>query len=174
MGKQKCRAQHVQLSSNEDRSCSNSIHRRSWAVALAALRGEVAKGRRTLVTIQFGHNDQKIAPASSMAANLTVMVRQVRAAGGEPVLVTSLTRRSFNSNGTVADLLKPWADGTRLTSILCELSLKYWVGIISDETSGERAGYACDRLVGSFDQICEQCFVLAASTVLLTLLDCQL
>lgn len=54
----------------------------------------------------------KIAPASSMAANLTVMVQQVRAIGGEPVLVTSLTRRSFNTDGTVADTLGPWADGT--------------------------------------------------------------
>lgn len=81
-----------------------------WNISLAAIRGEVAKGRRTLVTIQFGHNDMKIAPPESMGANLTEMVKEVRGIGGEPVLVTSLTRRTFNSDGTVADTLGPWAD----------------------------------------------------------------
>ena len=46
-----------------------------------------------------------------MGANLTAMVQEVRARGAEPVLVTSLTRRSFNDDGTVADTLGPWADG---------------------------------------------------------------
>ncbi|KAF8149901.1 SGNH hydrolase [Crassisporium funariophilum] len=81
-----------------------------FAISLAAIKGEVAKGRRTLVTIQFGHNDMKIAPPESMGTNMTAMVKQIRAIGGEPVIVTSLTRRSFNANGTVADQLGPWAD----------------------------------------------------------------
>ncbi|KAG6879559.1 hypothetical protein C0992_001564 [Termitomyces sp. T32_za158] len=80
-----------------------------FSKSLAAIRGEVANGRRTLVTIQFGHNDQKIAPPESMAANMTSMVQQIRAAGGEPVLVTSLCRRNFSANGTVSDTLGPWA-----------------------------------------------------------------
>jgi len=83
-------------------------------ISLAAIRGEVANGRRTLVTIQFGHNDMKIAPPESMGTNLTEFVKQIRDAGGEPVLVTSLTRRSFNANGTVADQLGPWANETAL------------------------------------------------------------
>jgi len=82
-----------------------------WNISIAAIRGEVAKGRHTLVTIQFGHNDQKIAPPESMGANLTEMVREIRDLGAEPVLVTSLTRRNFNSDGTIADTLGPWADG---------------------------------------------------------------
>lgn len=53
----------------------------------------------------------KIAPPESMGANLTKMVQQVRALGGEPVLVTSLTRRNFNADGTVDDALGPWANG---------------------------------------------------------------
>jgi lysophospholipase L1-like esterase len=85
--------------------------RRFWNISLAAIRGEVAKGRRTLVTIQFGHNDMKIAPPESMGSNLTEMVKEVRGLGGEPVLVTPLTRRTFKSDGTVADTLGPWADG---------------------------------------------------------------
>ncbi|KAH0585190.1 hypothetical protein H2248_008442 [Termitomyces sp. 'cryptogamus'] len=83
-----------------------------FATSLAAIRDEVGKGHRTLVTLQFGHNDQKIAPPESMAANLTSMVQQIRAAGGEPVLITSLTRRNFYTNGTVSDTLGPWAAAT--------------------------------------------------------------
>jgi len=78
----------------------------------------VAKGRRTLVTIQFGHNDQKIAPPESMGANLTEMVMEIRGLGAEPVLVTSLTRRSFNSDGTIADTLGPWADGKYMPNLM--------------------------------------------------------
>jgi len=83
---------------------------RYWAISTAEIKKQVASGRRTLVTIQFGHNDQKIATPESMGANLTAMVQQVRALGAEPVLVTSLTRRSFSSNGKVSDTLGPWAD----------------------------------------------------------------
>ncbi|KAK7691088.1 hypothetical protein QCA50_006191 [Cerrena zonata] len=85
-------------------------------ISLAAIQGEVSRGRRTLVTIQFGHNDQKIAPPESMGANMTAMVEQIRAISGEPVLVTSLTRRTFFSNGTINDALGPWADETILVA----------------------------------------------------------
>ncbi|KAJ6531825.1 SGNH hydrolase-type esterase domain-containing protein, partial [Mycena capillaripes] len=88
----------------------------SFNKSIAFIQGEVAKGRRTLVTIQFGHNDMKIAPPESMGANLTIMVNQIRALGAEPVLVTSLTRRTFFDNGTIQDLLGPWADETILIS----------------------------------------------------------
>ncbi|KAJ6576472.1 SGNH hydrolase [Mycena vulgaris] len=81
-----------------------------WNISIATIKAEVAKGRRTLATIQFGHNDMKIAPPESMGANMTVMVNQIRALGAEAVIVTSLTRRSFNANGTIADALGPWAD----------------------------------------------------------------
>ncbi|KIK63043.1 carbohydrate esterase family 12 protein [Collybiopsis luxurians FD-317 M1] len=93
-----------------------------WNISLAAMQGEVAKGRRTLVTVQFGHNDMKIAPPESMGANLTVMVQQIRAVGAEPVLVTSLTRRNFNADGTIDDALGPWANETILIS---QASLPY-------------------------------------------------
>ncbi|KDR76260.1 hypothetical protein GALMADRAFT_139984 [Galerina marginata CBS 339.88] len=78
-------------------------------ISLAAIKGEVAKGRRTLVTIQFGHNDMKVTTPAGMGVNLTTIVQNVRTAGGEPVMVTSLTRRTFNSNGTIQDLLAPYA-----------------------------------------------------------------
>ncbi|KAI0078826.1 SGNH hydrolase [Panus rudis PR-1116 ss-1] len=83
-------------------------------ISLAAIKNEVANGRRTLVTIQFGHNDMKIAPPESMGANLTAMIQQIRAINGEPVLITSLTRRNFNADGTINDTLGPWANETIL------------------------------------------------------------
>jgi hypothetical protein len=80
------------------------------------------------VTIQFGHNDQKIAPPESMGANLTSMVKQIRMIGGEPVLVTSLTRRTFNVNGTVADTLGPWANGS---CVLVSLRQAYFTKLVT-------------------------------------------
>ncbi|KAK5137880.1 hypothetical protein LTR08_006649 [Meristemomyces frigidus] len=53
------------------------------------------------VTIQFGHNDQKPAANISLAeysANLAQFVTDVRTAGGQPILVTPLTRRAFSGN----------------------------------------------------------------------------
>ncbi|KAF8919175.1 SGNH hydrolase [Mucidula mucida] len=87
-----------------------------WATSLDAIKTQVAQGQHTYVTLQFGHNDQKIAPPESMGANLTVMVQELRALGAEPVLVTSLTRRIFLDDGTIDDLLKDWADETALIS----------------------------------------------------------
>jgi len=88
----------------------------SWNISIATIQSQVSQGRRTLVTLQFGHNDMKIAPPESMGANLTIMVNQIRALGAEPVLITSLTRRTFFDNGTIEDLLGPWADETILIS----------------------------------------------------------
>lgn len=50
---------------------------------------------------KFGHNDQKAKANISLseyAMNLGVFVDDVRAAGGTPILVTPLTRRSFSGD----------------------------------------------------------------------------
>ncbi|KAL0580973.1 hypothetical protein V5O48_001065 [Marasmius crinis-equi] len=88
----------------------------SWDISIDAIKREVANGRKTYVTLQFGHNDQKIAPPESMGANLTTMVQEIQALGAEPVLVTSLTRRNFHSDGSIDDILEPWANETILVS----------------------------------------------------------
>ncbi len=70
------------------------------------------------VLIQFGHNDQPGKPgrstdlASEFPDNLRRYVREVRAAGAVPVLLTPLTRRQF-ADGVLVDDLAPWADATR-------------------------------------------------------------
>jgi pectinesterase len=56
--------------------------------------------------IQFGHNDEpgkgpdrETDPATTYPQNLARYVDDVRAIGGKPVLVTSLTRRNFDKSG---------------------------------------------------------------------------
>jgi hypothetical protein len=54
----------------------------------------------------------KVSPPETMGTNLARFVDEVRAVGAEPILVTSLTRRNFNSdNVTLNDTLGPWANG---------------------------------------------------------------
>ncbi|MGK6319306.1 rhamnogalacturonan acetylesterase [Sphingomonas sp. DT-204] len=88
----------------------------SWDLALAEMRtpGFV----KTWVLIQFGHNDQPGKPgrstdlATEFPANLRRYVEETRAAGAIPVLVTPLTRRTFQDGRLVGDL-DPWAAAVR-------------------------------------------------------------
>ncbi|RYP51587.1 hypothetical protein DL768_003094 [Monosporascus sp. mg162] len=60
------------------------------------------------VTIQFGHNDQKPDKGISLEQfqeNLERLAEEVKGAGGTPILVTSLTRRTFTSEHQVEDSL---------------------------------------------------------------------
>ncbi|KAH6620879.1 SGNH hydrolase-type esterase domain-containing protein [Chaetomium sp. MPI-SDFR-AT-0129] len=59
------------------------------------------------VTIQFGHNDQKSTSGISMSSfqtNLQNMANQVKSAGGTPIILTSLSRRTF-TDGKLDDSL---------------------------------------------------------------------
>ncbi|KAH8880828.1 SGNH hydrolase [Thozetella sp. PMI_491] len=72
-----------------------------WAQVLGLVKNNTAKFD-VFVTIQFGHNDQKAAANITMPqfqANLVSMAKDVKSLGGTPIIVTSLTRRTFN--GTV-------------------------------------------------------------------------
>ncbi|KAK1970259.1 SGNH hydrolase, partial [Colletotrichum sublineola] len=60
-----------------------------------------------IVTIQFGHNDQKAAANISQEqfqANLETLAVEVTAAGGTPILITSLTRRTFSGGKVIQNL----------------------------------------------------------------------
>ncbi|MCA8989213.1 MAG: rhamnogalacturonan acetylesterase, partial [Planctomycetaceae bacterium] len=79
----------------------------------------------TWILIQFGHNDQpgkgpdlETDPQTSFRENLTRYVNEARDAGAQPVLVTSLTRRRFDSEGKIdPENLEPLSmpQGYRLT-----------------------------------------------------------
>jgi lysophospholipase L1-like esterase len=92
------------------RSSKSFIDEGAWKKALAE------KGDYYL--IQFGHNDQKDDAArhtdadGSFQTYLKRYCADVKAIGGVPVLVTSLSRRTFKDGKVVQDL-KAYADATR-------------------------------------------------------------
>ena len=74
-----------------------------WAKALEAKPG--------WIFIQFGHNDEpgkgadrETDPATTYRENMTRYVDEARAAGAQPVLVTSVSRRIFRAGKVVPDL----------------------------------------------------------------------
>ncbi len=85
-----------------------------WDKALA-LKGDY-------YVIQFGHNDQpgkgperETVPATTYYENMARYVDEVRAQGGQPILVTSLTRRIFSKTNVVRieSTLTPYAEAVK-------------------------------------------------------------
>ncbi|KAF7586538.1 hypothetical protein BBP40_008693 [Aspergillus hancockii] len=64
-----------------------------------------------IVTIQFGHNDQKVLTLDVFQANLEAIATDIKEAGGTPILITSLTRRTFDGDEVVQNL-KEWRGAT--------------------------------------------------------------
>jgi lysophospholipase L1-like esterase len=88
----------------------------SWDKVLDLLADRSAY-RASYVLVQFGHNDQpgKAERSTSLldfAANLESYVNEIRGAGAVPILVTPLTRRSFE-DGQLTRGLAPRAAVTR-------------------------------------------------------------
>ncbi len=80
---------------------------------------QVLDAKPTFVLIQFGHNDmpgkgpnRETDPATTYRENLLRFIAETRAAGGQPILVTSMARRTFD-NGKIRGELKPWADAAK-------------------------------------------------------------
>lgn len=91
------RAECINTAAN-GRSSKSFINEGKWANALA-LKGDY-------YLIQFGHNDEpgkgpdrETQPATTYRENMTRYVDDTRAIGAQPVLVTSLVRRSWDKNG---------------------------------------------------------------------------
>jgi pectinesterase len=83
-----------------------------WTNALA-LKGDY-------YLIQFGHNDEpgkgptrETDPATTYPQNLAKYVDEARAIGAKPVLVTSLTRRMFGSDGKLKPNLMPYVEAMK-------------------------------------------------------------
>ncbi|RTL40004.1 MAG: rhamnogalacturonan acetylesterase [Burkholderiales bacterium] len=85
-----------------------------WQTVMALLQ-EGTSPQKTLVLIQFGHNDQPGKPgrstdlATEFGPNMAGYVRDVKAAGADVVLITPLTRRTFK-DGDLPNDLRPWAE----------------------------------------------------------------
>src|SRR5437870_1115592 len=82
----------------------------AWAPALDA--------RANYILIQFGHNDgpgkgpeRETDPKTTYRENMARYVDEARAAGAEPVLVTSIVRRVFTAEGKIKrDSLAPYVE----------------------------------------------------------------
>jgi lysophospholipase L1-like esterase len=75
-----------------------------WATVLSAAKTAASKSYAPYVTIQFGHNDQKPAAnisAAQLTTNLVAFVNEVKQVGATPILVTSLSRRKYGSDGKI-------------------------------------------------------------------------
>lgn len=89
-----------------------------WDAVLASLREGKGAYRDTYVLIQFGHNDAGSVPHRhteivEFTDNTRAFVREVRAAGGTPVLVTPLTTRGFRDGRVEVGGLAERADAVR-------------------------------------------------------------
>ena len=84
-----------------------------WAPAVA--------GKPDYILIQFGHNDgpgkgpdRETDPKTTFRENMTRYVAEARAAGAQPVLVTSIVRRVFTDDGKIKrDSLVPYVEAVR-------------------------------------------------------------
>ncbi len=89
----------------------------SWRLVQKLLQ-DGARYQATYVLIQFGHNDQPGKPGRStdlqteFPQNMASYVREVKAAGAIPVVVTPLVRRTFRGAELVNDL-QAWAAADR-------------------------------------------------------------
>jgi lysophospholipase L1-like esterase len=71
--------------------------------------------------IEFGHNDQKqkgegIGAFTSYKRDLKYYISEVKKKGGNPVLVTSMNRRSFDSTGHITNSLGDYPEAVRQTA----------------------------------------------------------
>ncbi len=76
-----------------------------------------------IVLIQFGHNDQKInnpklytSPWVSYRQNLQRFITQIKERGAEPVLLTPIVRRAFNSRDELEPTLEDYPAAARLVA----------------------------------------------------------
>jgi lysophospholipase L1-like esterase len=78
-------------------------------------------GKPDYVLIQFGHNDgpgkgpdRETDPKTTFRENMARYIDETRAAGAQPILVTSIVRRVFTPDGTIKrDSLVPYVDVVR-------------------------------------------------------------
>lgn len=93
------------------RSSKSYLDEQRWEKALAF--------KPDFVFIQFGHNDQpgkgperETDPETTYKANLRRYLSDARAAGAQPILVTSVARRTFEGDKIVSTL-GPWVEAMK-------------------------------------------------------------
>jgi pectinesterase len=142
-------AECVNLSAG-GRSSKSFIAEGRWEKALTV--------KADYVLIQFGHNDEpgkgperETDPGTTYRANMARYVDEARAAGAKPILVTSLTRRSFGPNGKIKSTLGPYVEAVR--KLAAEKSVPlidlYALSLAEVERMGPAAAVALDPAPGT-------------------------
>ena len=72
--------------------------------------------------IEFTHNDQKpganhLDAYTTYKDELKFYIAEARKRGGQPVLITSMNRRSFDENGKIINTLENYPDAMRQTAV---------------------------------------------------------
>ena len=73
--------------------------------SLSAKLDELVQHQPDYVLIQFGHNDQKRYDITVYQDRLKSYVERIQKAGTQPVIVSSVTRRSFDADGKIVSNL---------------------------------------------------------------------
>jgi len=73
--------------------------------ALSKRLDELVQHQPDYVLIQFGHNDQKRYDTAVYQDHLKSYVERIQKAGGQPVILSSVTRRSFDADGKIVSNL---------------------------------------------------------------------
>jgi lysophospholipase L1-like esterase len=89
---------------------------------------ELLKEHPDYVMVQFGHNDQKRYGTEEYSERLTSYIQRIQAAGGTPIVLSSVVRRTFDGNGKIVsridrnerfefkDSLSAYAEAARATA----------------------------------------------------------
>jgi pectinesterase len=73
--------------------------------ALSGKLDELVELKPDYILIQFGHNDQKRYDTQVYKSHLQSYVDRIQKGGGKPIIVSSVTRRSFDENGRIVSNL---------------------------------------------------------------------
>ena len=90
----------------------------------------VLDAKPNYVLIQFGHNDQpgkgpqrETDPATTYRDYLKIYINQSGAIGAQPIIVSSVTRRTFDKNNKIASSLTPFAEAAK--AVAKEMSVPF-------------------------------------------------
>lgn len=66
---------------------------------------ELIQHKPDYVLIQFGHNDMKVYDAKTYSAKLKDYVERIKRGGCKPIVLSSVTRRTFDKQGKIASVV---------------------------------------------------------------------
>ncbi|KAL2837101.1 SGNH hydrolase-type esterase domain-containing protein [Aspergillus pseudoustus] len=93
---------------NRGKSGSTTVSWRAngrWAALVENINSTVAD-YDTIVTMQFGHNDQKALTLDEYRANIVQLCADIKALGATPIIITPLTRRNFDGDSVQEDFVE--------------------------------------------------------------------